>query len=63
MIAEFDLTTDPAVAAQDVRDKVAALKVGFRDEVEEPLHLALPARRSADRVDRRQFDHDATCAR
>ena len=37
VIAEFDLATDPAVAAQDVRDKIAALKVGFRDEVKEPF--------------------------
>jgi HAE1 family hydrophobic/amphiphilic exporter-1 len=36
VIAEFDLATDPAVAAQDVRDKIAVLKVGFRKEVEEP---------------------------
>ncbi|MFZ2651659.1 MAG: efflux RND transporter permease subunit [Burkholderiaceae bacterium] len=36
VIAEFDLVTDPAVAAQDVRDKVAQVKVGFRPEVKEP---------------------------
>ncbi len=36
VIAEFDLSTDPAVAAQDVRDKVAALKPSFRREVKEP---------------------------
>ncbi|MFA5912413.1 MAG: efflux RND transporter permease subunit [Burkholderiales bacterium] len=36
VIAEFDLSVDPAVAAQDVREKVAAVKVGFRKEVKEP---------------------------
>ncbi len=36
VIAEFDLTIDPAVAAQDVREKIALVKVGFRDEVKEP---------------------------
>lgn len=36
VIVEFNLATDPAVAAQDVRDKVAQIKVSFRDEVDEP---------------------------
>jgi HAE1 family hydrophobic/amphiphilic exporter-1 len=36
VIAEFDLSVDPAVAAQDVREKVAVVKVGFRKEVKEP---------------------------
>jgi HAE1 family hydrophobic/amphiphilic exporter-1 len=36
VIAEFDLSVDPTVAAQDVRDKVAVVKVGFRKEVKEP---------------------------
>ena len=36
VIAEFDLTIDPSVAAQDVREKIALVKVGFRDEVKEP---------------------------
>ena len=36
VIAEFDLNVDPAVAAQDVREKVAAIKAGFRKEVKEP---------------------------
>ena len=33
---EFDLVTDPAVAVQDVRDKVAQVRPGFRREVNEP---------------------------
>ena len=37
VIAEFDLVTDPAVAAQDVRDKIAVLKPSFREEVKDPL--------------------------
>jgi hydrophobic/amphiphilic exporter-1 (mainly G- bacteria), HAE1 family len=36
VIAEFDLTVDPALAAQDVREKVAVVKVGFKKEVKEP---------------------------
>jgi HAE1 family hydrophobic/amphiphilic exporter-1 len=36
VIAEFDLSVDPAIAAQDVREKVAVVKVGFRKEVKEP---------------------------
>ena len=36
VIAEFDLNVDPALAAQDVREKVAVVKVGFRKEVKEP---------------------------
>ncbi|MCX7890821.1 MAG: efflux RND transporter permease subunit [Burkholderiales bacterium] len=36
VIAEFQLTVDPATAAQDVREKVAVLKPGFRKEVKEP---------------------------
>ena len=35
VIAEFDLSVDPALAAQDVREKVAVVKVGFRKEVKE----------------------------
>ena len=35
VIAEFDLRVDPAIAAQDVREKVAVVKVGFRKEVKE----------------------------
>ena len=35
--AEFDLTTDPAVAAQDVRDKIALVRPSFRKEVKDPL--------------------------
>ncbi|MES2037900.1 MAG: efflux RND transporter permease subunit [Pseudomonadota bacterium] len=36
VIMEFDLTVDPAQAAQDVREKVALIKAGFRKEVKEP---------------------------
>lgn len=39
VIAEFDLTTSSVQAAQDVREKVAALRPSFRDEVKEPLIL------------------------
>ena len=37
MIIEFDLVTDAARAAQDVREKVALVKVGFKKEVKEPI--------------------------
>jgi HAE1 family hydrophobic/amphiphilic exporter-1 len=36
VIIEFDLTMDAAAAAQDVREKVALVRAGFRREVEEP---------------------------
>jgi HAE1 family hydrophobic/amphiphilic exporter-1 len=36
VVAEFDLTVDPMQAAQDVREKVAAIRAGFRREVKEP---------------------------
>jgi HAE1 family hydrophobic/amphiphilic exporter-1 len=36
VIIEFELTVDPAVAAQDVREKVALVKPQFRREVKEP---------------------------
>ncbi|MFZ6771190.1 efflux RND transporter permease subunit [Undibacterium sp. SXout7W] len=36
VIMEFDLTIDPAQAAQDVREKVALVKSAFRKEVKEP---------------------------
>lgn len=36
VIVEFELTIDPVQAAQDVREKVALVKAGFRDEVKEP---------------------------
>ncbi|HYD93921.1 MAG TPA: efflux RND transporter permease subunit [Noviherbaspirillum sp.] len=36
VIIEFDLTIDPAQAAQDVREKVAMVKTVFRREVKEP---------------------------
>jgi HAE1 family hydrophobic/amphiphilic exporter-1 len=37
VIVEFDLVTDPAKAAQDVREKVALVKAGFKREVKEPI--------------------------
>ncbi len=37
VIVRFDLTVDPAMAAQDVREKVALVKPLFRPEVKEPL--------------------------
>jgi HAE1 family hydrophobic/amphiphilic exporter-1 len=36
VILEFDLSIDPAQAAQDVREKVALIKSTFRKEVKEP---------------------------
>ena len=36
VIVEFDLSIDPSKAAQDVREKVAIVKVAFRKEVKEP---------------------------
>ena len=36
VIIEFDLTVDPAQAAQDVREKVALIKSAFRKEIKEP---------------------------
>ncbi len=37
VIAEFDLLTDPPVAAQNVREKVAAVKATFRKEIDDPV--------------------------
>ena len=37
VIAEFDLKTDPNRAAQDVREKVAGARAGFRKEIDEPV--------------------------
>jgi len=37
VIVEFDLLTDPAAAAQDVREKVALVRAAFRREVREPV--------------------------
>lgn len=37
IVVEFDLGVPIAVAVQDVRDKVAAIKTRFRDEVSDPL--------------------------
>ncbi len=36
VIVEFELTVDPAEAAQDVREKIALVKPQFRREVKEP---------------------------
>ncbi len=36
VIIEFELTVNPALAAQDVREKIAQVKIGFRREVKEP---------------------------
>jgi HAE1 family hydrophobic/amphiphilic exporter-1 len=36
VIVEFDLTVDPKLAAQDVREKVALIRPSFRDEIKEP---------------------------
>src|SRR6185436_7881083 len=36
VIIEFDLSVEPKMAAQDVREKIALLKPVFRDEIKEP---------------------------
>jgi len=36
VIIEFDLSIDPKVAAQDVREKIALIRSSFRDEIKEP---------------------------
>jgi HAE1 family hydrophobic/amphiphilic exporter-1 len=36
VIVEFELTVDPKLAAQDVREKVALIRAQFRDEIKEP---------------------------
>jgi HAE1 family hydrophobic/amphiphilic exporter-1 len=36
VIVEFDLTVEPKLAAQDVREKVALVRPTFRDEIKEP---------------------------
>jgi HAE1 family hydrophobic/amphiphilic exporter-1 len=36
VIVEFELTVDPKLAAQDVREKVAIIRPQFRDEIKEP---------------------------
>src|SRR4029079_3704080 len=36
VIIEFDLTVDPKLAAQDVREKVALIRPQFRDEIKAP---------------------------
>ncbi|UXY17168.1 efflux RND transporter permease subunit [Chitiniphilus purpureus] len=37
VVAEFELTIDPEIAVQNVREKIAAVTPGFRDEVEDPV--------------------------
>ncbi len=37
VIVRFELTVDPATAAQDVREKIALVRPALRKEVEEPL--------------------------
>jgi HAE1 family hydrophobic/amphiphilic exporter-1 len=39
VIVEFDLVTEPARAAQDVREKVALVRASFKKEVKEPIVL------------------------
>ena len=36
VIIEFDLSIDPKLAAQDVREKIALIRSGFREEIKEP---------------------------
>ena len=36
VIIEFDLSIDPKLAAQDVREKIALIRSSFRDEIKEP---------------------------
>jgi HAE1 family hydrophobic/amphiphilic exporter-1 len=36
IVAEFELTVDPVQAAQDVREKVAAIRADFRREIKDP---------------------------
>ncbi|MGL5987781.1 MAG: efflux RND transporter permease subunit, partial [Burkholderiales bacterium] len=36
VVAEFQLDINPDVAVQDVREKVAAVRSGFRSEIKEP---------------------------
>jgi HAE1 family hydrophobic/amphiphilic exporter-1 len=36
VIVEFDLNVDPKLAAQDVREKIALIRSGFREEIKEP---------------------------
>jgi hydrophobic/amphiphilic exporter-1 (mainly G- bacteria), HAE1 family len=37
VIAQFDLSVDPARAAQDVREKLALIKAGFKVGIKEPI--------------------------
>ena len=36
VVVEFDLTVNPKLAAQDVREKIAIIRPTFRDEIKEP---------------------------
>ena len=36
VVAQFELTVNPEIAVQDVREKVAVIKTGFRKEINEP---------------------------
>ncbi|WP_255987730.1 efflux RND transporter permease subunit [Chitinolyticbacter albus] len=37
VVAEFELSVDPEIAVQNVREKIAAVTPGFRDEVQDPV--------------------------
>ncbi len=37
VVTEFELSVDPEAAVQDVREKVAGIKTGFRKEINEPV--------------------------
>lgn len=37
IVAEFNLDTSSALAAQDVRDKIAPVTAQFRDEIDTPI--------------------------
>ncbi|MCL2335287.1 MAG: efflux RND transporter permease subunit, partial [Endomicrobia bacterium] len=39
--AEFELSKNPEVALQEVKDKIAAIRRGFPDDIEEPVILKL----------------------
>ncbi len=45
VIAEFQLSVNPDVAAQDVREKVAVVRAGFRSEIKEPVICSRPTSR------------------
>jgi HAE1 family hydrophobic/amphiphilic exporter-1 len=39
--AEFELTKDPEIALQEVKDKIAEIRRGFPDDIDEPVILKL----------------------